>query len=167
MARYSMLVDPRMAAGSFGGGGFGGVGDIFQSMQTGFASALPIMHSLYDFQDRAVLSPYQQEANIAALNNARQQNELSALGGGLEMVALNNANKKAGLTMQQLLGGNSLGGNSLLGQPMTVNNQATSPPSQLNTMPAAERPAVNFTQSVLDQWLNNPPRQPAQTFPVS
>lgn len=165
MASYSMLVDPRMAAGSFGGGRFGGVGDIFQSMQTGFASALPIMHSLYDFQDRAALSPYQQEANIAALNNARQQNELSALGGGIDMVALNRLNNTGGMTLGQLLQGNSL-----VGQPMTVSNQATSPAPQLNTMPmnpAAQRPGVNFTQSVLDQWLNNPPRQPAQTFPVS
>lgn len=170
MATYGMYVDPRMAAGSFGGGGWGGIGDIAPSFQYGLATALPIAHSMYDLQNRVMTDPYRNEATIAGLNANRSQAELNAMNTGIQAVALNRLNNQPGLYLDELQGRLPMNGR-VMGLPFPYGGSPVAPAPQnqavQNPVPTLV-PRDNFSQANIIRAFNipQPDDRSVQTFPV-
>jgi hypothetical protein len=65
--------------GSYGGGGFGGLGDFGQSLYTGLSNAMPMLNNYYNFQDARAMDQDRMNANVAGLRASQYQNAVSGL----------------------------------------------------------------------------------------
>lgn len=77
MASYSMFNSPLGYA--YGGGGFGGLGDIGASFYGGLGSSMNALTSLYNFQDQNALRQDVMDANAASLRNTKYTQGVGAL----------------------------------------------------------------------------------------
>ena len=68
MASYGMY---NCTGYSYGGGGFGGIGDWGQSLYTGLGNAMPMLTNFYNFQDTNALRGQNQYAKAALLANTQ------------------------------------------------------------------------------------------------
>lgn len=146
MAAYSMFTGQ---PGAWGGGGFGGIGDLYPALGYGFATAIPFARSLYDLQNQVMTDPFRTEAQIAQLDAQRMQNESLGLQEAFNQRALRVAGNREGLTVDDLMGSNTprytpgSGIMSLYGMqqpgPLPGAQRLSMPPQALEFTPIAPR----------------------------